>query len=67
MQKACESGSEKEEFRMKGTEDDDIECWGAKILEQLLFGDRKREGNLENVGRRKNDYVDSNICYLSST
>lgn len=42
MQKICESGSEKEEFRMKGTGDDDIECWGAKILEQLLFGDRKR-------------------------
>ena len=38
----------------------------AKILEQL-FGDRQRERNLENVGRRKNDYANSNICYLSST
>ena len=30
MQKAGESGSEKEEFRMKGTGDDDIECCGSK-------------------------------------
>lgn len=38
---------------MKGTGDDEIECWEAKILEQLLFGDRQREREFGECGEEK--------------